>query len=321
MLASRSNSSWDRYSSAFRSFWLCSQACGFAVTWPIPKVVLRKYVDWAVNTKKLASSTIKLYLSDFKTAHKLRDLRTENFSDFFLNSMLKGAENLALYKGITKHARLVMTFALLKILGHAIAVSDWSTNSKRVYWTACCVAFFGSFRMGELLSANEHCIDTETLTWDCVNFTSETSTVIQIKFPKCGKNGNSQFVDLFKIEESEVCPVGCLRKLHSTSQSCVRGNLPVFTFKSGGYLSTHLFTKTLRSLLYPFLGENAKKFSGHSFRAGILAAIANHPSLLSNDDICKWGRWSSNSYQSYTRLKLSARREIYRKLLCAFDLK
>jgi hypothetical protein len=271
-----------------------------------------------VNSKKLATSTIKLYLSDLKTGHKLRDLNTENFSDFFLNSMLKGAENLALYKGITKHAGLVMTFPLLKILGHAIAVSDWSTDSKRVYWTACCVAFFGSFRMGELLSTNEHSFDTETLTWDCVNFTSESSAVIQIRFPKCSKNGNSQFVDLFKIKEPEFCPVGCLRKLHNASKG---GHLPVFTFKDGGYLSTHLFTKTLRSLLYAFLGENAKKFSGHSFRAGIPAAIADHPSLLSNDDICKWGRWSSASYQAYTRLKLSARREIYRKLLCVFDRK
>jgi hypothetical protein len=83
-----------------------------------------------------------------------------------------------------------MTFPLLKILGHEIAVCDWPTNSKRVVWAASCVAFFGSFRMGELLANKENCVETETLTWDCVNFTSETTAVIQVRFPKNSKNGS-----------------------------------------------------------------------------------------------------------------------------------
>jgi hypothetical protein len=74
-------------------------------------------------------------------------------------------------------------------------------------------------------------------------------------------------------------------------------------------------------LLKSHLGNNSEKISGHSFRAGIPAAIANHPDLLSNDDVRKWGRWSSTSYLVYTRLKKTARIEIFKKLLYALDLK
>jgi hypothetical protein len=63
-------------------------------------------------------------LSDLNIAHKLKSLDTENFTDFFVNSMLKGAKNLALYSNISKKARLVMTFPLLKLIGHAIAETN-----------------------------------------------------------------------------------------------------------------------------------------------------------------------------------------------------
>ena len=46
----------------------------------------------------------------------------------------------------------------------------------------------------------------------------------------------------------------------------------------------------MRALLTPYIGSNAAKFSGHSFRAGIPAVIANHPSLLSNDFTNVWTR-------------------------------
>jgi hypothetical protein len=259
-----------------------------------------------------------LYLSDIKTAHKLRDVHTENFDDFFVNSMLRGASNLALYNSISSRARLVMTLPLLNILGHEIASCAWPEKSKRVLWTACCVAFFGSFRMGELLAPVENNFSTETLTWDCVSFLSDSSAVIQLRYPKTGK---THFVDIFKIHGARVCPFTCLVGLKNVSQEAVRKNLPVFAFQQGHYLTPQQFTATLRALLTPHIGSNAKKFSGHSFRAAIPAAIANHPSLLSSDDVCKWGRWTSSSYMAYTRLKLSARREIFKKLLWAFDLK
>jgi hypothetical protein len=175
--------------------------------------------------------------------------------------------------------------------------------------------------MGELLSPGKTGFNTETLTWDCVKFVSSDSAVIQIKFPKSSKPNSGQFVDIFKISDRGTCPFSCLKSLHDANPLAVQQNLPVFSFSPTCFLSSNLFNKTLRNLLRPHLGSVVWNISGHSFRAAIPAAIANHPDLLSSDDVCKWGRWSSASYQSYTRLKLSARKAIFNKLLSLFELK
>jgi hypothetical protein len=321
MSASKSTSAWNRQSAAVNSVNLFATSVGKSVTWPFTPTFLRSYVNWACKTRKLSPSTIRLYVSDLKSLHKLKDLETNCFEDFFVTSMIKGAENLLMYSSIVKRSRLAMSFPLLKIIGHEIASSNWSNNSKRVIWSAACVAFFGSFRMGELLSPEENSFNSETLTWDCINFDSDSSAIIQIKFPKNGKQNESHFVDIFKLGDSSICPLECLKGLRSENPWAVKQNWPVFSFSSRKFLSTKLFTKTIRLLLKNHLGNNASKISGHSFRAGIPAAIVNHPDLLSNDDVRKWGRWSSASYLVYTRLKKTGRIEIFKKLLYALDLK
>jgi hypothetical protein len=258
-----------------------------------------------------------VYLSDLKLAHNLRGLETEIFNDFFIKSMLKGAENLALYKNISKRARLIMTLPLLKILGHEIAKSSWSSDSKRVFWSACCLAFFGSFRMCEILMSSEKNFSEEHLTWSRVKFSDADYATIHIGLPKVNKFLSGDFIDIFKIENESFCPFACLWNLRKTKKLFVQKNFPVFMFDNGTFLTTDRFTKTIRLLLSNHLGANAKMISGHSFRAGIPSALANNPNLLSNDDVCKWGRWNSDCFKNYTRLKISARRVIFKKLCLA----
>jgi hypothetical protein len=255
-----------------------------------------------------------VYLSDLKLAHNLRGYSTDIFEDFFVKSMIKGAGNLALYSNITKRIRLIMTLPLLKILGHEIAASAWSQDSKRIFWTACCLAFFGSFRMGEILMSSENCFSADHLTWDRINFSSSDFVTIQIGLPKVKKFPSGDFIDIFKIDGENFCPFSCLWNLKKTKKNFVEKNFPVFTFDNGSFLTTDKFSRTIRLLLHKHLGSKANLISGHSFRAGIPSAIANSPSLLSNDDVCKWGRWNSECFKNYTRLKISARREIFKKL-------
>jgi hypothetical protein len=258
-----------------------------------------------------------VYLSDLKLAHNLRGLETKIFNDFFIKTMLKGAENLALYENISKRARLIMTLPLLKILGHEIAKSSWSSDSKRVFWSACCLAFFGSFRMCEILMSSEKQFSEEHLSWSRVSFSTSDYATIHIGLPKINKFSCGDFIDIFKIANESFCPFSCLWNLKKAKKSFVQKNLPVFTFDNGTFLTTDRFTKTIRSLLSNHLGSNARMISGHSFRAGIPSALANNPNLLSNDDVCKWGRWNSDCFKNYTRLKISARREIFKKLCLA----
>jgi hypothetical protein len=276
---------------------------------------LREFTRWALSVKKLSPQTVSIYLSDLKLAHKLRDLDCSHFEDFFTKAMIKGASNLLLYTDIIKKAKFVLTYPLLKLLGHEIAKSEWSVDSKRVIWTACCLAFFGSFRLGEILCIKDNVFSTENLTWENVQF-FDTHAVVNIRFPKTIRGSKGDFVDIFPF--SGCCPLDGLRSLAKLKPSFVAKNLPVFTFDNGKYLTNDQFTSTIKALLKNHIGANANFITGHSFRAGIPAALSNIPNLATDDDIKRWGRWSSSSYQVYTRLKLNARQAIFAKISSAF---
>jgi hypothetical protein len=74
MAASRASSTWDRYRAAIRSFEKFSELKNLPFSWPIPVHLAREYVAWALKTKKLSPNTVKLYISDFSTAHLLKGM-------------------------------------------------------------------------------------------------------------------------------------------------------------------------------------------------------------------------------------------------------
>ena len=108
-----------------------------------------------------------------------------------------------------QHVCKVMTIELLRILGHEIALADWSSDSKRVFWSACCTLFFGSFLIGEILSSSEKSFDPSScLLCGDVKF-RQNSILIHVKMPKV-KSKEGDYVDLFEFEEKNCCPVGAL---------------------------------------------------------------------------------------------------------------
>jgi hypothetical protein len=95
---------------------------------------------------------------------------------------------------------------------------------------------------------------------------------------------------------------------------------PVYRFENGK-LTPKIFKTTVVSLLGRHIGGEAKSFSGHSFRTAIPSALANTPNLASDSDIMMWGRWFSDSYRVYTRLKHNARKAIFENIVSMFNLK
>jgi hypothetical protein len=108
MAASKSSSVWSRQNSAVKNFSLFSLSNGLPLVWPIPSHTLRSYVTWALNVRRLSPATVRMYISDLKNIQKQKDLSVVGFDDFFVNSVIKGAENLSLYNNIVKRARLAM---------------------------------------------------------------------------------------------------------------------------------------------------------------------------------------------------------------------
>ena len=316
MGASLSANSWNRYNAALNSWNSYIKHTGKMFSWPFKANLLRGYVGWAINVKHLQPNTVRIYLSDLKLAHELRNKSTTEFEDFFLKKMLKGADHLKMYTSIKNKTKLVMTFQMLRILGHKVAQSEWTVEKKRVFWGASCLAYFGSFRLGEILS-NTKGGEFENLKWGDVNFRPDGSALLNIRFPKVIKNVQGDFVDIFGLEGKDYCPVSCLKALAKNANHKENKEKNVFSFSNGTCLTIFQFTTELKNLLSDVFGPAIANLSGHSFRAGIPAALCNRPDIASEDDVMCWGRWSSEAYKLYTRLKLSARKTIFDKIMCA----
>jgi len=212
-----------------------------------------------------------------------------------------------------------MTLELLKLIGHEIATADWNSNSKQVIWTACVVAFFGSFRLGEILSKSEWSYNnTETLLWNDVKFTTPDSVLIHVTVEK-SRNVKGAYIDLFRFSGHNCCPISCLQMLQKDSTTAIDGNKPVFSFKSGKLLTADALIKCVRELLQPHIGSEVEGIHGHSFRAGLPAAMADCPDIANNEDVKSWGRWNSRSFLLYTRLKFNMRRAIFNKILSMYN--
>jgi hypothetical protein len=310
-MAAYTNSTWKRLDSAWTSLKHCEKFLCKKFEWPLSEENITHYCNWALEKKNLSPKTVKAYLSCLATISKLDGKSDASCKTFKVNSILRGAENLANESPVSK--RLAMTLPSLKLLGHEIAKSNnWANFSKQVIWTACCVSFFGSLRMGEILCLNEHKFDsTSTLLWGDLSI-REDSWTLHIKKPK-SRSCQGEFVDIFKFPGNNCCPVKALKVLKSMSKS-TKKHMPVFMFENGKLLTKNIFNETIRGLLKNTLGQKAELFSGHSFRAGIPSAIAKSKNVNSETMAKSWGRWHSDSYQRYMRLKLDQRKILFNKI-------
>lgn len=247
--------------------------------------------------------------------HKINSYQSYFDSDI-VKIALKGAENLQFYKSLIPKNRKVFTLPLLKLLSHSIATSNFSQWNKQCIWTAFVVAFFGSFRFGELLPSCDKYNCAETLCWSDIQFKTDRIQ-IHIKIPK-SRSQKGEFIDLFPFDLPKYCPVRALKKLFQI-QGCMPSG-PVFLHESKKAITVSKLNVLLHSLLEKSIGNAANFYSGHSFRAALPAALAACPQIASIEDVRYWGRWSSDAYKHYTRLQPIQRRNIFEKIVSCLNL-
>jgi hypothetical protein len=314
-IAAYSNATWKRMESTFNSFRECLVPL-VTKTFVPEQVHLDKYIYWSYTVKKLRYTTINSYVYSLSTLYKLKGCNTYIFQSFPTKTALKGIRNLDEINVVCEKLRMVFSLPLLKILGHQIAISSWSVESKKLFWAAAVLLFFGSFRVSEILSGKEFSYDPlTTLLWSDIIFSCD-SVRIAIKFPKVFVQGGVS-VDLFPLADKSLCPIAVMKSLLSENCTVQNKALPVFMFKNGKLLTRKQFNKSLRNLLEPIFDKEAQFFSSHSFRAAIPAALSNHPMIASKEEVMGWGRWDSKAFEKYTRLKRNKRKETFENIWTA----
>ena len=279
-----------------------------------------KFTSWALTDKNLKHSTVSYYLNAIELYHRLRGFEDYTSNNTIVKMLLKGGENMSIYSNKKNSMRNVMTLPLMKILGHEIASVQWSKFEKQLIWTVSCIAFFGSFRIGELLCSNSSEFDPgSSLIWERVKIQLD-SILFHIRSPKT-KNKLGDFVDIYRFNNHNCCPVKAFLAYKNMCDEKLLYNekAPVFRHENGKILTKSNFCNIIRVLLGKRCKELNAKVSGHSFRAGIPAALARFPEISSEKHIMGWGRWDSSAYLVYTRLKSKQKRKIFEKIVSVLN--
>ncbi len=198
---------------------------------------------------------------------------------------MRGAENLAMYENENSLGKATISLALLRKIGSEIAKSKYSKKDKQVFWASCTTAFWGSFRMGEILAKNKNGIDRESLTWKDVIMKKDYASV-KIKRPKVNKG--TDIVSLFAVDGLKCCPIRALKKLAELKGV---GDESLFTLENGELLTQKVFTKHLK-----------------------IWALPHRPDIVSEEDIKIWGRWSSEAFEIYAKKSVQTKRIIFEKI-------
>jgi hypothetical protein len=312
--AAYAKSTWSKHMSSINSYLNFCQDKEISEPWPITLDYIKDYILWATFDKNLTNSTVKNYMSSLSTCHTIMGHPTDVFEHPIVILMLRGAKNTEISN--YKPTRKIITIPILKLIGHEIANLPWSDYSKQVYWACCCTAFFGSTRMCELLSEQEHKFDpSSTLTWNDVKF-EDDKILLHIKNPKISTS-QGDFIDLYMYKDSSYCPFSCMLNLKNMTvdSELYKSHNPVFSFANGRNLTSKNFNPILQKLLFPHLGMAAYEYSGHSFRPALPSYMAMFPELISKEEIKAQGHWKSSVFELYTRLKKVEKKKLFEKIM------
>ena len=113
----------------------------------------------------------------------------------------------------SKLRRRVITFPVLKILGHEIFASDLDKYDKLLIWSVSTLAFFTCCRMGEIIFQSKTNFDkTSNFVWGRLQVISDDHYVIYSPCPKVSVNNKGFVMDVLPYTDEIYCPLKNLKK-------------------------------------------------------------------------------------------------------------
>ena len=247
----------------------------------------------------LAPASIKAYLAAVRHSQVVMGYpEPQAISSLpHLKLVLKGVARTRALQQQAPRPRLPITGDVLGRIFRTLSQHPVTYRSTLV-WAICSMAFFGFFRLGEIvLSSATEFNPARHLSWNdvCVDCVERPLMIrVHLCMSKCDQFG--QGVDVFLGHvDSPVCPVAAV-----LAYIAIRGSSPgpFFILDDSTPFTKGAFVTALRALLTE-AGLNAELFAGHSFRIGAatMAAMAG----LQDSTIQVLGRWSSSAFWTYVR--------------------
>ena len=265
---------------------------------PVTESILCSFAAFLAD-EKLSPQSIKTYLAavrNIQISLGLPDPRQES-SLPVLERVQAGITRTRFQQGTPSRIRLPITAGLL---GRIRTALDHSSHPEKVLlWAVCCTAFFGFFRLGELLLDSSAAFNLRShLAWGDVSVNDQAApTVVKIhlKQSKTDQAGKGFDVILGRTGR-ELCPVAAVLGFIA-----VGGNRPgpFFVMTGAKPLTKARFITELRANLV-VLGVPQDHYAGHSFRIG--AATSAALAGVEDSTIQALGRWHSAAFLRYIRM-------------------
>ena len=266
---------------------------------PVSEQHLCLFVSF-VAKQGLKHQTIKCYLS------AVRHLQISNgFKDPFtgehmpkLDYVLRGIKKHQAEQSSDERTRLPITPALLSKMREVWGDSSVGTDVTMI-WAACCLAFFGFLRLGELTVPSDKEYDPQThLGLTDISFdhpTCPSRMAVVIKQSKTDPFRKGVTLSLGRTF-NKLCPVAAM-----AAYLVKRGQRPgpLFQFQDGRFLTRQRMVDYVQKALHTAKVE-ASSYNGHSFRIG--AATTAAAKGLEDSLIKTLGRWESTAYLRYVRI-------------------
>ena len=273
--------------------------------------------------KGVKKSTITSYLTALRHHELSLGVVAPIQNSELTKKLLTGVENQQRNPALDafKRQRRPVTGNILQMLGHAIAISVKSEFEKSLLWSVCLCAFWGSFRLSELLcTLRTQFNPNDSLMLSDLHI-QDHSIGLWLRSEKVS-NSLGNVVELWQLPDREDLDPVITLKSYLDRRSTVENSahLPVFIHEDGSNLTLNEFNHELKELMncYPEFAFSSRDFwAGHSFRSGLSTLLQ---SLGYNEDEIKvWGRWHSEAYMAYTK-DMRARQKTYEKLTKTYGL-
>jgi len=214
-----------------------------------------------------------------------------------LKRVQAGIQRIRSLAGPSTRSRLPITATLLRRIGQHLTSSG--SPHKELLWAVACTAFFGFFRLGELLPESASGVSsTAIVRWgDIAVDRRDTPTLVKIhlRCSKCDQFGKGVDIIIGRTGCS-ICPVTAI-----VNYLAIRGTRagPLFQRPQAQSVTKAWFVEQLRDILSA-LGLPPHVYAGHSFRIGAAttAALAG----VEDSTIQTLGRWQSGAFLQYIRM-------------------
>ena len=192
---------------------------------------------------------------------------------------------------------------------------DFSSPKQLACWCAILLAFFGCFRLSNLVPSSKNMFDPlKHLKRNDIYFHNELVLVFY-KYSKTNQNSDRvSWIPICSVSDIRFNIKFFLEKLFSVVDA--PENAPLFTFQNNVFHTRHSLVRLLDQCVFE-AGLPLADYSWHSFRRG--SAVFAFELGLADSAVQLLGDWTSPAFKRYLEFAFSRKVDIAKKISKSFD--